>query len=201
MQRRINFGSMLCERWAFVPDLPAGDYDVWVRGYGLVDSPKVKATPGKIVNLKAVAAPDKKTAAQYYPAQYWFSLLQVPPKNDFPGTGDSGNGISPTIKSQGVVEPLIVRRRSDGTYELIAGERRFRAAQRAGLATIPAVIRDSDDVRYNDEKGARRESRALQRSCPGVQANRAASGRCGGTPAYRGDRGRTAAAAELGSRH
>src|SRR5437660_1555301 len=84
-----------------VPDLPAGDYDVWVRGYGLVDSPKVKATPGKVVNLKAVAAPDKKAAAQYYPAQYWFSLLQVPPKSDFPGTGDSGNGISPTIKSQG----------------------------------------------------------------------------------------------------
>ena len=46
-----------------VPDLPSGEYDVWVRGYGLVDSPKVKATPGKIVNLKAVAAPDKKAAA------------------------------------------------------------------------------------------------------------------------------------------
>src|SRR5438552_9073615 len=84
-----------------VPDLPAGDYDVWVRGYGLVDSPKVKATPGKVVNLKAVAAPDKKAAAQYYPAQYWFSLLQLPPQSDFPGTGDGGNGISPNIKSQG----------------------------------------------------------------------------------------------------
>src|SRR5215468_9135454 len=84
-----------------VPDLPSGEYDVWVRGYGLVDSPKVKASPGKTVNLKAVAAPDKKAAAQYYPALYWFSLLQVPPKSDFPGTGDKGNGISPNIKSQG----------------------------------------------------------------------------------------------------
>src|SRR4029453_17190673 len=84
-----------------VPDLPAGEYDVWVRGYGLVDSPKVKSSPGKIVNLKAVPAPDKKAAAQYYPALYWFYLLQVPPKSDFPGTGDSGNGISPNIKSQG----------------------------------------------------------------------------------------------------
>src|ERR1041385_1927320 len=36
-----------------VPDLPAGEYDVWVRGYGLVDSPKMKTAPGKIVNLKA----------------------------------------------------------------------------------------------------------------------------------------------------
>src|SRR6478736_8956764 len=54
-----------------VPDLPAAEYDVWVRGYGLVDSPKVKASPGKVVNLKAVTAPDKKAAAQYYPALYW----------------------------------------------------------------------------------------------------------------------------------
>jgi len=84
-----------------VPDLPAAEYDVWVRGYGLVDSPKVKSNPGKVVNLKAVAAPDRKAAAQYYPAQYWFSLLQLPPKSDFPGTGDSGNGIATNIRTQG----------------------------------------------------------------------------------------------------
>jgi hypothetical protein len=84
-----------------VPDLPSAEYDVWVRGYGLVDSPKVKATPGKSVNLKAVPAPDKRAAAQYYPALYWFAMLQVPPKSDFPGTGDKGNGISPNIHSQG----------------------------------------------------------------------------------------------------
>ena len=84
-----------------IPDLPKADYDVWVRGYGLVDSAKVKAQPGKTLSLTATAAPDKKTAAQYYPAQYWFALLQLPPKSDFPGTGESGNGISPNIKSQG----------------------------------------------------------------------------------------------------
>src|SRR4029453_4637057 len=39
--------------------------------------------------------------AQYYPAQYWWAMMQLPPKSDFPGTGPSGNGISPTIKSQG----------------------------------------------------------------------------------------------------
>src|SRR4029453_3794422 len=39
-----------------VPDLPAGEYDVWVRGYGLVDSPKTKSNPGKTVNLRAVSA-------------------------------------------------------------------------------------------------------------------------------------------------
>ena len=84
-----------------VPDLPAADYDVWVRGYGLVDSPKVKTTRGKVVNLKAVPAPDRKAAAEYYPAQYWYSLMELPPKSDFPGTGDTGNGISTTMRSQG----------------------------------------------------------------------------------------------------
>ena len=84
-----------------VPELPKANYSVWVRGYGLVDSPKVKGTPGNTLNLKAVVAPDKKAAVEYYPALYWFSLLQVPPKSDFPGTGPSGNGISASVKSQG----------------------------------------------------------------------------------------------------
>src|SRR6202163_237874 len=83
-----------------VPDLPKANYDVWVRGYGLVDSPKMKTMPGKNLNLKAVLAPDKKAAIEYYPALYWYALMQMPPKSDFPGTGPQGNGISPTVKSQ-----------------------------------------------------------------------------------------------------
>ncbi len=50
-----------------------------------------------------------------------------------------------SVKEVGVLQPVVVRTSGDG-YELIAGERRFRAAQRAGLRTIPAVIRESDDV-------------------------------------------------------
>ncbi len=73
---------------------------MWVRGYGLVDSPKVQATPGKLVNLTAVVAPDPRAAAQYYPAGYWFSLVKPPDKSEFPGTGPTGNGISPGISSQ-----------------------------------------------------------------------------------------------------
>src|SRR6266446_5792847 len=84
-----------------LPQLPKANYRVWVRGYGLVDSQPIQVTPGKILNLKAVAAPSPKAAAEYYPAQYWLALLQVPPKSDFPGTGPTGNGISPNIKSQG----------------------------------------------------------------------------------------------------
>jgi len=84
-----------------VPDLPKASYNVWVRGYGLVDSPKVKAAPGRQLSLTAVPAPDARAAAQYYPALYWLALLQVPPKSDFPGTGPTGNGISPSVMSQG----------------------------------------------------------------------------------------------------
>jgi hypothetical protein len=83
-----------------VPDLPKATYDVWVRGYGLVDSPKVKAAPGKALNLTAVVAPDPKTAAQYYPANYWFALLTIPDKSQFPGTGPRGNGIAEGMHSQ-----------------------------------------------------------------------------------------------------
>jgi hypothetical protein len=83
-----------------VPDLPKATYSVWVRGYGLVDSPRTQATPGKILNLTAVVAPNARAAAEYYPAGYWFSLLKVPDKTEFPGTGPTGNGIAPTIGSQ-----------------------------------------------------------------------------------------------------
>src|SRR5437870_313941 len=50
-----------------IPELPSATYTVWVRGYGLVDSPKTRSTTGKTLNLTAVVAPDAKAAAQYYP--------------------------------------------------------------------------------------------------------------------------------------
>jgi hypothetical protein len=84
-----------------IPDLPKANYSVWARGYGLVDSPKAQTAPGKLVDLKPTIAPDKKTAAMLYPANYWFSMLKVPEKNEFPGTGPTGNGIAPTVKDQG----------------------------------------------------------------------------------------------------
>src|SRR5579864_4801597 len=63
-----------------IPELPKATYQVWVRGYGLVDSTPVDETPGKTVDLKAVIAPTPKDAAQYYPADYWYSLIHVPEK-------------------------------------------------------------------------------------------------------------------------
>jgi hypothetical protein len=67
-----------------IPDLPKAHYKVWVRGYGLIDSQPIDAERGETLALKAVVAPDARTAAQYYPASYWFSLMEVPPKSAFP---------------------------------------------------------------------------------------------------------------------
>jgi len=70
-----------------LPDLPKANYNVWVRGYGLVDSPKVKAAPGKNLNLKAVVAPNEAAAAQYYPSIYWYSMMKIPEQSEFGGKG------------------------------------------------------------------------------------------------------------------
>jgi hypothetical protein len=70
-----------------LPQLPKATYKVWVRGYGLVDSKPVESTPGHALALTAVIAPDAMSAAQYYPADYWYSLLNIPPKSAFPLKG------------------------------------------------------------------------------------------------------------------
>ncbi len=83
-----------------LPELPKANYKVWVRGYGLVDSKPVTASPGKRLNLEAVIAPTPQAAAAIYPANYWASLIEPPRANEFPGTGPEGNGIHPAMKSQ-----------------------------------------------------------------------------------------------------
>src|SRR5215468_11451462 len=81
-----------------MPNLPRANYNVWVRGYGLGDSQKVQAQPGKLVNLTAVPAPSARAAAEYYPAIYWFSMLGIPDRRVFPGTGLDGNGMPAMYK-------------------------------------------------------------------------------------------------------
>src|SRR4029453_18370203 len=83
-----------------LPDLPKAKYKVWVRGYGLVDSAKVDAEPGRHLNLTAVIAPNERPPPKYSPPIYWYSMLHIPPKNDFPGTGPTGNGINPEMRLQ-----------------------------------------------------------------------------------------------------
>ena len=117
-----------------IPDLPRATYSVWARGYGLVDSPKVRTEPGKLVDLKPSVAPDAKTAAQLYPASYWYALLRVPEKNEFPGTGPTGNGISSNIKTQGQWIHLIKTDSCESCHQLGSEYTR----------TIPAMFSNVD---------------------------------------------------------
>ena len=55
------------------------------------------------------------------------------------------NSLSESIRQNGILQPILVRRKGDGIYELIAGERRFRAAKIAKLSTVPVIIRNSKD--------------------------------------------------------
>src|SRR4051812_48573703 len=77
-----------------IPDLPKANYNVWVRGYGLVDSPKQRLAPGARADLKAVPAPNERAAAAYYPAIYWYAMLHIPPKGDFAGAKPDANGVA-----------------------------------------------------------------------------------------------------------
>jgi ParB family transcriptional regulator, chromosome partitioning protein len=58
---------------------------------------------------------------------------------------EAADGLAASIRLQGVLQPIVVRRRPEGGFELIAGERRWRAAQAAGMPTLPALVRDADD--------------------------------------------------------
>lgn len=84
-----------------LPEMPEATYNVWVRGYGLVDSTPVEGRPGDHeLELDAVVAETPQEAAQVYPGDYWLSLLELPAEDEFPGTGPSGNGISPQMQTQ-----------------------------------------------------------------------------------------------------
>jgi ParB family chromosome partitioning protein len=76
------------------------------------------------------------------------ALKQIIPNRYQPRTNfveDELEGLAQSIKEHGVLQPIVVRRKGDGVYELIAGERRLRAATIAGLSTIPALVRNSND--------------------------------------------------------
>jgi ParB family transcriptional regulator, chromosome partitioning protein len=65
------------------------------------------------------------------------------PRRRFDSEG--AHGLAESVRTQGIVQPILVRSRPAGGYELIAGERRWRAARDAGLKTVPAIVRDADD--------------------------------------------------------
>lgn len=83
-----------------IPQLPTAKYKIWARGYGLVDSDKQDATPGKTVDLKAKPAPNAAAAAEYYPGMYWYSMLKIPATSEFPGSDKSPTGMPASMDSQ-----------------------------------------------------------------------------------------------------
>jgi ParB family transcriptional regulator, chromosome partitioning protein len=58
---------------------------------------------------------------------------------------EAASGLAESVRRQGVIQPLLVRPRDAGGYEIVAGERRWRAAREAGQKTVPAVVRTTDD--------------------------------------------------------
>jgi hypothetical protein len=86
-----------------VPDLPPANYELWVRGYGLVDSAKIAATPGSIVDLEAVVAPDATAAAQVYPAAYWYAMMDLPSDEELADIEGGLNFYLTWVKNMGCV--------------------------------------------------------------------------------------------------
>ena len=83
-----------------IPDLPVANYQVWVRGYGLVDSPRMRAKPGQHLDFTSVPAPNDRAAAHYYPAIYWYTMMKIPPAKDFGGHTDIPKSITQDIWRQ-----------------------------------------------------------------------------------------------------
>jgi hypothetical protein len=124
-----------------VPDLPKAKYQVWVRGYGLIDSPKVDAVPGQQLNLTAVPAPNEAAAAQYYPAIYWYSMLKIPGKDQFGGKSDIPENITQadwitTIKNQSCVGCHQLGQLSTRTIPAGFGE--FKSGEEAWIRRVQA---------------------------------------------------------------
>jgi len=143
-----------------VPDLPKAKYQVWVRGYGLVDSPKVESEPGKTLNLTAVKAPSEKEAAQYYPAIYWYAMLKIPDQSQFGGKSDIPEKLTQIdwlkqMKNIGCV----------GCHQL----------GQAATRTIPAAF---GDVKSSEEAWMRR----VQSGQSGEQMTTQLAGNFGGAP-------------------
>lgn len=86
-----------------VPDLPPAKYSVWVRGYGLVDSERVTTSPGDTIELAAKIAPDDATAAQVYPAAYWYSMMRLPQEDEVAHLNGGRNEYLMWMKNMGCI--------------------------------------------------------------------------------------------------
>src|SRR5262249_24349491 len=124
-----------------VPDLPKAKYQLWVRGYGLIDSAKVDATPGQHLDLTAVPAPNEAAAAKYYPAIYWLSMMKIPGQDQFGGKSDIPANITQadwltTVKNQSCVGCHQLGQLSTRTIPAALGE--FKNGEEAWIRRVQA---------------------------------------------------------------
>ncbi|MCF7223537.1 ParB/RepB/Spo0J family partition protein [Marilutibacter chinensis] len=98
---------------------------------GAAEAPALEAAPGDVLRTLPV---DALAPGKYQPRKHWDE--------------DKLDELAESIRAQGVIQPIVVREiaeRGGKTWEIIAGERRWRASQRAGLSEIPVVVREVDD--------------------------------------------------------
>jgi ParB family transcriptional regulator, chromosome partitioning protein len=103
---------------------------------------------GRGLSALIPAAVDTETGAQPDAGLLDVPVNSIAPNPKQPRTNfddEALAGLAASIREVGILQPLVVRRAADGRYEVIAGERRLRAAKAAGLATVPVVLRDSGD--------------------------------------------------------
>ena len=86
-----------------IPELPQAKYRVWVRGYGLVDSPGVDATLGHRLDIATTIASDAATAAKTYPAAYWYAMMRIPEDAQVAKLPGGRNGYLMWMKNMGCV--------------------------------------------------------------------------------------------------
>ena len=99
-----------------------------------------------IFEIEKVNLPEKNTKRSSLMDEV--ELSKITPNPNQPRTvfdEDALDELSESIRTLGIIQPITVKKETDGTYFIISGERRYRAAQRAGLMTVPVYVREADD--------------------------------------------------------
>lgn len=107
-----------------------------------------RSVPPKTTVESPVAPPPAEPAVSKHERIHQIPLTNIVPNPEQPrkhfGHSELEELIA-SIKEHGVLQPVVVTEKDDGSYELIAGERRFRASQMAGMLTVPAIVKEADD--------------------------------------------------------
>ena len=133
-----------------VPDLPPANYEIWVRGYGLQDSAKTAAKPGEQLDLQAIVAPDAATAAQIYPAAYWFAMLDLPTEEELADIPGGMNAYLTWTKNMGCIGCHQLGQLSTRTIPAELGE--FDNSEQAWAQRIAAGQAGNDMVRIASQR-------------------------------------------------